>query len=187
MMRHYITEDERFALDTFGYRCGFDHYKDIIVVWDEDHDKRILKFIDSLSEDVRMSIFAVKEESGTLSVILLHNADLGILGYEVSMYGDMWTVQYEDVSWYEQLKVNAPKDTRTYKQKLKDPRWQKVRLQILERDGWACKICGNNQQTLHVHHNKYLKKTDPWDHPSLLLATLCEDCHQATHGRKAAQ
>ena len=26
----------------------------------------------------------------------------------------------------------------TYKQKLKDPRWQKKRLKVLERDDWKC-------------------------------------------------
>ena len=43
--------------------------------------------------------------------------------------------------------VNMPSE---YSQKLKDPRWQKKRLQILERDEWNCQICHDNESTLVV-------------------------------------
>jgi len=43
----------------------------------------------------------------------------------------------------------------SYQEKLKDPRWQKKRLEILQRDGWKCKWCGEEKQTLHIHHLKY--------------------------------
>lgn len=66
----------------------------------------------------------------------------------------------------------------TYLEKLKDPRWQKKRLEILERDKWTCASCGDKKSTLHVHHIFYLSKTEPWDVPSGLLITLCEDCHK---------
>ena len=66
-----------------------------------------------------------------------------------------------------------------YAQKLKDPRWQKKRLEILERDEWNCQICHDNESTLVVHHRKYLPNTDPWDYPDYLLVTLCEDCHES--------
>lgn len=66
-----------------------------------------------------------------------------------------------------------------YSQKLKDPRWQKKRLEILERDEWTCQICYDSESTLVVHHRKYLPSTDPWDYPDDLLVTLCEDCHEA--------
>jgi phage terminase large subunit GpA-like protein len=63
----------------------------------------------------------------------------------------------------------------TYAEKLKDPRWQKKRLEILERDEWKCKLCGDHTTTLHVHHEKY--KGEPWDADNELLKTLCEHCH----------
>jgi len=66
-----------------------------------------------------------------------------------------------------------------YSQKLKDPRWQKKRLEILERDEWTCQICYDFESTLVVHHRKYLPNTDPWDYPDHLLVTLCENCHEA--------
>lgn len=64
-----------------------------------------------------------------------------------------------------------------YPEKLRDPRWQKKRLEILQRDGWKCQICQDEDRTLVVHHKDYLPKTDPWDYPDKLLITLCEACH----------
>jgi len=63
----------------------------------------------------------------------------------------------------------------TYSEKLKDPRWQKKRLEILQRDNWACQICGDDENTLHVHHYKYCG--EPWEVDSKYLKTLCADCH----------
>jgi hypothetical protein len=65
----------------------------------------------------------------------------------------------------------------TYAEKLKDPRWQKKRLEILERDKWTCKACGDKERTLHVHHIFYLPHIDPWEIHNGLLITLCEKCH----------
>lgn len=42
-----------------------------------------------------------------------------------------------------------------YSDKLKDPRWQKKRLEILTRDEWTCQICFDTESTLVVHHQKY--------------------------------
>ncbi len=64
-----------------------------------------------------------------------------------------------------------------YSTKLKDPRWQKKRLEILQRDNWTCRKCGDTKSTLVVHHKDYLPKTEPWDYPNDLLTTVCEDCH----------
>ena len=65
-----------------------------------------------------------------------------------------------------------------YSEKLKDPRWQKKQLEVMERDGWECTNCGDKEKTLHVHHKKYLKGKDPWDYDNDLLETLCEPCHE---------
>lgn len=66
----------------------------------------------------------------------------------------------------------------SYTEKLKDPRWQKKRLEILERDEWKCQFCDDSESTLHVHHRRYIRGSDPWDYPPELLVTLCEDCHE---------
>jgi len=65
-----------------------------------------------------------------------------------------------------------------YQELLKDPLWQRKRLQILERDGFKCLNCGDSERTLHVHHSYYCKNRHPWDYPSWSLRTLCCDCHE---------
>lgn len=66
---------------------------------------------------------------------------------------------------------------KSYSEKLKDPRWQKKRLEILERDGWACQGCYDTEKTLHVHHGYYESGLEPWAYLSESLITLCEECH----------
>jgi hypothetical protein len=66
-----------------------------------------------------------------------------------------------------------------YSKKLKDPRWQKKRLQILERDNWKCRHCYDAESTLHVHHLLYAPNAEPWDYDPMFLLTLCETCHQS--------
>lgn len=68
----------------------------------------------------------------------------------------------------------------TYSEKLRDPRWQKLRLKILERDNWKCRLCGTDAKNLQVHHVVY-RKLEPWGYPEYLYQTLCEDCHETRH------
>lgn len=65
-----------------------------------------------------------------------------------------------------------------YSEKLRDPRWQKMRLEILQRDDWVCQICCDSKSTLNVHHRYYIHGRDPWDYPEDSLVTLCESCHE---------
>lgn len=65
---------------------------------------------------------------------------------------------------------------KTYAEKLKDPRWQKRRLTVMNRDKWACVYCGDKEITLAVHHKKYTG--EPWMAPDNDLITVCEHCHQ---------
>ena len=65
----------------------------------------------------------------------------------------------------------------TYQEKLKDPRWQKKRLEVFERDGWKCRKCARDDKTLNVHHIVYLSSKEPWEYNDNTLLTLCEDCH----------
>lgn len=64
-----------------------------------------------------------------------------------------------------------------YVEKLRDPRWQKKRLEILSRDNWKCSFCGDIDNTLHVHHESY-NGDNPWDAPSDALKTCCDNCHE---------
>ncbi len=71
-----------------------------------------------------------------------------------------------------------------YSEKLKDPRWQKKRLEVFERDDFRCQLCWCNTKTLHVHHKYYTKGKDPWQYQLKAFLTLCSDCHGKIHPRK---
>lgn len=75
----------------------------------------------------------------------------------------------------------------TYAEKLRDPRWQRKRMEILQRDGWACFGCGGADNTLHVHHRYYISGRDPWEYPEFCYVTLCDICHTSAHERPPAE
>jgi hypothetical protein len=68
-------------------------------------------------------------------------------------------------------------ENKTYAEKLKDPRWQKKRLEIFQRDQFRCMECFSDEKSLQVHHIAY-KGKNPWDTPNELLITYCYECHQ---------
>lgn len=72
-------------------------------------------------------------------------------------------------------------DKKTYQWYLDDPRWIQRRNQILSRDRNTCQMCGTQYRRLHVHHKGYLDGHLPWEYPSNMLITLCEDCHHYVH------
>lgn len=67
----------------------------------------------------------------------------------------------------------------TYQEKLRDPRWQKRRLEILQRDNFTCKLCGDDKSELHIHHAAYKKGLDPWEYEDAWLHTVCAHCHES--------
>lgn len=71
-----------------------------------------------------------------------------------------------------------------YQQKLLDPRWQKKRLEILNRDEFTCEICKSTEHPLNVHHKFYTYGLDPWEYPDTNFITLCNYCHEDEHAYK---
>ena len=67
---------------------------------------------------------------------------------------------------------------RNYIEKLRDPRWQRRRLAVLERAGWRCEGCGTNHVNLQIHHGFYERDADPWDYPDGALFCVCDSCHE---------
>ncbi len=65
-----------------------------------------------------------------------------------------------------------------YAEKLKDPRWQKIRLQVFERDEWTCQKCFSKDDTLCVHHFRYIPGREPWEYNLTNFVTLCFPCHE---------
>ena len=62
-------------------------------------------------------------------------------------------------------------------EKYNDPRWQKKRLKVFERDGFRCQACGTTTETLHAHHKRY--SGELWDSIDDDIQTLCEVCHKS--------
>jgi 5-methylcytosine-specific restriction endonuclease McrA len=57
--------------------------------------------------------------------------------------------------------------------------YERLRKQVLCRDGWRCQICGS-RQNLQIHH-KQLRSHRGSD-TDLNLLSLCAGCHEVLHG-----
>ena len=61
----------------------------------------------------------------------------------------------------------------------RDSRWQKKRLEIMQRDEFTCQCCGEDEGVmLNVHHTYYERGKAPWEYPDDTLITYCERCHE---------
>lgn len=69
----------------------------------------------------------------------------------------------------------------TYTKKLSHPKWQRKRLEIMQRDDFKCRICNDDENELNVHHLYYVSGKAVYEYDNECLVTLCEKCHTATH------
>lgn len=74
----------------------------------------------------------------------------------------------------------------SYSDRLKDPRWQRRRLEILQRSDFSCEACEAKDKILHVHHKLYRKGAMPWEYEDHELQALCEKCHEEEHAVRSA-
>jgi hypothetical protein len=72
----------------------------------------------------------------------------------------------------------------TYADLLRDPRWQKKRLEVMARDNFTCRLCADRGSTLAVHHLVYERAAAPWEYHQTLLLTVCKTCHDELHELK---
>ncbi len=73
-----------------------------------------------------------------------------------------------------------------YNVKLRDPRWQARRMEIIRKAGFRCEDCGRVSPWFEVHHCCYIRGREPWEYDDELLMALCHDCHQFRQGREEA-
>jgi len=73
--------------------------------------------------------------------------------------------------------------SKSYAELLKDPRWQKIRLEVFQRADWQCEQCSDRTTELHVHHTFYDGR-EPWEYPENSLKCLCKTCHNSEHSKK---
>lgn len=69
----------------------------------------------------------------------------------------------------------------SYYEKLKDPRWQKKRLEVMQANDFTCECCQGTEITLNIHHKEYFKGLEPWEYEIEQLACICEVCHESQH------
>ena len=60
--------------------------------------------------------------------------------------------------------------------------YERLREQVLRRDGWRCQSCGA-RSNLEVHHKEF--RSQGGDDSEENLITLCAGCHEAKHRRRA--
>ena len=83
--------------------------------------------------------------------------------------------------------MSTRKTKRDYAQERLDPRWQKKRLDIMNRDSFACCDCGDENTTLNVHHRYYVTGRKPWEYPDWSFQTLCYPCHERHHEEESRE
>lgn len=74
---------------------------------------------------------------------------------------------------------------KTYAEKLKDVRWQKKRMEVLEAANYTCRSCYRGQNdgiSMHVHHPVYEKNREPWEYDDLVA--VCDECHAKLENAK---
>lgn len=67
-----------------------------------------------------------------------------------------------------------------YKKQLLSGKWQKKRLEIMQRDDFKCRVCKLTDE-LTVHHLYYIPELKPWEYDNEGLVTLCKRCHDRIH------
>jgi hypothetical protein len=71
-----------------------------------------------------------------------------------------------------------------YADMLRDPKWQRKRLEVLKDADFSCENCGNNEEELSVHHRFYKKGAKPWEYENGDLVVYCKKCHEEWHEAK---
>jgi 5-methylcytosine-specific restriction endonuclease McrA len=65
----------------------------------------------------------------------------------------------------------------SYREQMTHPLWIKKRNEILQRDGYACRICGSILHKLEVHHLCYFPDLLAWEYDDELIITVCGKHH----------
>lgn len=72
---------------------------------------------------------------------------------------------------------------RPYAERRQTREWTVLKRQIHRRDGYRCRLCGDGDTPLHVHHCTYENYAEERLED---LITLCGKCHRSFHFREAS-
>lgn len=73
-----------------------------------------------------------------------------------------------------------------YSSQLRDPRWQRKRLEVFKAACFECQSCGEKEKELHAHHTIYRKGNNPWEYENSEILCICCDCHDLINNQKLA-
>lgn len=71
----------------------------------------------------------------------------------------------------------------TYDEQLEQVEWLIRRNQIIRLADHKCSKCGDDQETLQVHHRVYCSGRKVWEYSDDELVCLCVYCHEEIHDR----
>jgi len=69
----------------------------------------------------------------------------------------------------------------SYQAQLKQPEWQRRRMEMLERADCRCQHCDTRDESLEIHHHHYVPSRFAWEYTDDELMVLCKSCHQEIH------
>lgn len=73
--------------------CGFSIYRNVLVQWDEDHDERVLWFLDRLPVNIIEKLLVCQEHEGTIEFLWKGKVPKGFEeGGSVNGDGDEWNI-----------------------------------------------------------------------------------------------
>ena len=72
---------------------------------------------------------------------------------------------------------------RPYVERRKTREWAILKRQVHRRDGYRCRLCGRDDDQLHVHHSTYANYAEERLED---LITLCGTCHERFHFPEAS-
>lgn len=64
-----------------------------------------------------------------------------------------------------------------YAEQLKDPRWQKKRLEVFQAANYQCERCRDAGSQLHSHHLFYKREMMLWEYRTEDIMCVCGKCH----------
>lgn len=78
---------------------GYEVYKDVVIIWDEDHDERIKTFIDDLQENDRDNLVMCNESEGDLTLWWFNEIPQSFQSKDgVTVEGDYWNI-FQQYHW----------------------------------------------------------------------------------------
>lgn len=104
--KKYVCRDRILILDNdflrslnFSTNHGFSLYKGALVVWDEDHDPRVLEAVDRIIQKSGTieGVVILQEHEGCLIVASSYPV---FLGHEINVGNDNWSIENKDLGGY---------------------------------------------------------------------------------------